>query len=188
MSRYAALLRGINVAGHNMLPMKELVPMFEAVGCTDVESYIQSGNVVFAAPATLARKVPELVAAKIKGRFRYDTPILVRSAAALAQVAASNPFLAGVAPSNGTYVAFLANAPAKALVDALDPNRSPPDAFAVRGTEVFLHYPNGAGRTKLTNVYLESKLATIATSRNWRTLLQLVEMTQSRRASRARTT
>jgi uncharacterized protein (DUF1697 family) len=71
---------------------------------------------------------------------------------------------------------FLADKPSKAHVDTLDPHRSPPDEFIVQGQEIFLRLPNGAGNSKLTNAYFDSKLATISTSRNWRTVNTLLEM------------
>jgi uncharacterized protein (DUF1697 family) len=182
MSRYAALLRGVNVGGKNMLPMKELVVLFEQAGCTAVSSYIQSGNVVFSAPAAVAKKVPEVVGAQITRKFGFAAPIVVRGADALARIALANPFLAAGASLDAVYVSFLAKAPTAAQIASLDPNRSPPDAFAVQGTEVYLHCPNGFGRTKLTSAYLDGKLGTVSTARNWRTLLKLVEMTAGRTA------
>jgi uncharacterized protein (DUF1697 family) len=71
---------------------------------------------------------------------------------------------------------FLADKPSQAHVDTLDPHRSPPDEFIVQGQEIFLRLPNGAGNSKLTNAYFDSKLATISTSRNWRTVNTLLEM------------
>jgi uncharacterized protein (DUF1697 family) len=87
-----------------------------------------------------------------------------------------NPFLEAGADIGTLHVAILADAPAAAKVKALDPDRSPPDAFAVRGREIYLQCPNGYGRTKLTNAYFDSKLATTSTVRNWRTVLKLVEL------------
>lgn len=73
---HVALLRGINVGGKHKLPMKELVFLFEAAGCTEVRTYIQSGNVVFKASGTLAKKVPGLVSAGIRERFGFDAPVV----------------------------------------------------------------------------------------------------------------
>ena len=84
---WVALLRGINVGGKNKLPMKELVGLFEALGCKDVQSYIQSGNVIFGGPAALAKKVPGHVTMGIQKRWGYDVPVITRTAAEL--VAAS---------------------------------------------------------------------------------------------------
>jgi uncharacterized protein (DUF1697 family) len=182
MSTYAALLRGINVGGKNILPMKDLVRMFEVAGCEAVTSYIQSGNVVFSAPAPVMKKVGELVGTQIVRQFGFAAPMVVRSAAALRLVVDENPLLAAGASPDAVHVAFLARTPSAAQIATLDPNRSPPDTFAVVGAHVYLHCPNGVGGTKLTNAYFDGKLATISTARNWRTVLKLVEMTAGRTA------
>src|SRR6185503_2106376 len=92
-SSYVALLRGINVAGKNKLAMADLCEMFVAAGESDVQSYIQSGNVVFKAPVRLAERMPELITRAIKKATRYDVPVVLRSAAELGLVLTCNPFL-----------------------------------------------------------------------------------------------
>lgn len=172
-----ALMRGINVGGKNMLPMKVLAAMFEAAGARSVRTYIQSGNVVFEAPAARRAKLALAVRAAVKKQLGFESEVVVRSAEELERVARSNPFLPKAELAQ-LYVAFLADRPTPAQVKALDPSRSPPDAFRVVGREVYLKLPNGAGRTKLTNAYFDSKLGTVSTMRNWRTVLTLLEMTQ----------
>lgn len=175
-SSWVALFRGVNVGGNNKLPMKELVALFEEAGCTGVCSYIQSGNVVFQAPARVATSVAQTLPAHIEKQFGFRPPIVLRSADALAEAIRSNPFLErGIDPSF-LHVAFLAEKPKPAAVAALDPSRSPGDELIVRGSDVFLHLPNGMGRTRITNAYLDSALKTISTARNWRTVLKLAEL------------
>jgi uncharacterized protein (DUF1697 family) len=176
LSVYVALLRGINVGGKNKLPMKDLLSIFVAAGCIDVQSYIQSGNVIFRATPTLAPRVPDLVANAVSERFGLRVPVLVRTADELGRVARGNPFLRAGADEVTLHVAFLADRPPAARVAALDANRSPPDEFTVRGREIYLRCPNGLARTKLTNDYFDSKLATTSTVRNWRTVLKLVDL------------
>jgi uncharacterized protein (DUF1697 family) len=178
VSRYAALLRGINMGGHNRLPMEALRKIFAAAGCTRVETYIQSGNVVFGSSTSLARKLPALVSAAIEREFGYRIPVMLRSAADLARIAASHPFEGSGVGAGFLHVVFLAAAPDPALVAALDPDRSPPDRFAILGQEIFLCCPNGAADTKLTNAWFDSRLKTVTTARNWRTVLKLAEMTR----------
>ena len=173
--RYVALLRGINVGGKNRLPMAELRDVFSAVGCTGVNTYIQSGNVVFEAAPNLIERVPELVARAIGQRFDIATALIVRSSNELQQVATSNPFDTSGDP-RFLQVAFLEDIPSAEAVAGLDPERSPQDVFAVRGRNVYLHYPNGTARSKLTNEYLTRQLQTASTMRNWRTVLALLEM------------
>ena len=177
--RYVALLRGINVGGRNKLPMADLRGIFAEAGCAAVQTYIQSGNVVFSASKDLADRVPDIVAEAIHQRFGFETAIVVRSREELREIAASNPFDTSGDPRL-LHVAFLQDTPDAEAVALLDPVRSPPDAFAVRGRNVYLHYPNGVARSKLTNEYLASQLQTASTMRNWRTVLTLLEMAESR--------
>jgi uncharacterized protein (DUF1697 family) len=172
---WIALLRGINLGGRNRLPMKDLVVALSAAGCTDVRTYIQSGNVVFRARPAVARRVPGVVA-ELTARLGFHAAVMTRTADALRDVARSNPFLRAGAAPEGLHVAFLADAPSAARVAALDPSRSPPDAFEVRGREIYLHCPNGFGRTKLGTDYFDAKLATTSTVRNWRTVLTLLAL------------
>jgi len=173
---HVALLRGINVGGKNKLLMKDLAGMFTEAGCADVRTYIQSGNVVFRAGPALVRRIPKLIAAAVSERFDLRVPVIVRTADELRRTAARNPFLRDGKGPEGLHVMFLADAPTPARVSALDADRSPPDEFVVRGREIYLHYPNGAARTRLTNDYFDSCLATTSTVRNWRTVLTLLEM------------
>lgn len=173
---YVALLRGINVGGKNKLPMKDLCAMFAAAGCAHVRNYIQSGNIVFKAKPALAIKVPGLIAAGIASRFGLEVPVVLRSADEMREVSVRNPFLDACENPGWLAVGFLADPPDPERVPALDLHRSPPDTFAVRGREIYLCCPNGLGQTKLNTNYFDSKLATVSTFRNWRTVLTLVEM------------
>ncbi len=174
--RFVALLRGINVGGKNMLPMKDLCTMFEEAGCAAPRHYIQSGNVVFDAAPAVAEKVPRVVRAAIEKGFGLRVPVLVRLAKDFRAVAAGNPFLAAGADPDSLHVMFLADRPEKKAITALDADRSPPDAFVVKGREIYLACPNGLARTKLSNAWFDSKLGTTSTARNWRTVLKLVAM------------
>ncbi len=174
---YVALFRGINVGGRNMLPMKDLVAFFLDAGCSDAQSYIQSGNVIFRAPPSLVARVPTRVVSAITKRFGIEARIVVRSASELPRVVEDNPYLHTRTDVASFHVAFLAEAPSAERVAALDPDRSPPDQFAVRGREIYLALPHGTARSKLTNQYFDSKLGTTSTLRNWRTVLKLRELT-----------
>jgi uncharacterized protein (DUF1697 family) len=177
---HVALLRGINNMGSRRLPMKDLAAIFEAAGCEDVRTYIQSGNVVYRAGKALARRTPDLVQAAIADEFGFDVPIVVRTAADIEIVASGNPFLAQGADPKTLHVAFLRDRPDRAKIASLDPDRSPFDSFVVRGREIYLHLPNGVAGSKLTTQYFDSRLDTISTARNWRTVLTLQKMARSR--------
>lgn len=173
---HVALLRGINVGGKNKLPMTTLVTLFEAAGCTDVRTYIQSGNVVFRAPATTVAGLPARIAAAISRDTGLAVPVVMRSAPELAAIARANPFLGRDATTEALHVMFLADRPTPAAVSSLDPARSPPDEYAVIGREIYLRCPDGVARSKLTNAYFDSRLATVSTARNWRTVTTLLEL------------
>ena len=171
-----ALLRGINVGGKNRLRMKELAAMFVDAGCDDVRTYIQSGNVVFRTDSTPVEDIPSLISASILNRFGYRVPVVTRTAREFQEIVQANPFVEAGAESDKLHVVFLAELPDGAHVEALAPNRAPADEFAVLGREIYLYCPNGLARTKLTNSYFDSRLSTTSTTRNWRTVLRLLEL------------
>src|ERR1700688_1957682 len=107
---HVALLRGINVGGKNMLPMKDLAKMFGAAGCTDVRTYIQSGNVIFKAPAG-APGIADGIVAKIEKQFGFRIPIILRTSQQLLQTIRNSPFLESVSDQRWLHVYFLAHAP-----------------------------------------------------------------------------
>jgi len=176
--KYAALLRGINMGASNRLAMKDLIPLFHEAGCQSATAYIQSGNIVFTAPAALAKTLPATIQQQIAARFGYRIPVILRTAPQLAAVIEGNPYLKKGVPEKQIYVSFLAAKPASEAVQGLDPARSSPDAFHVAEQEIYLHLPNGSARSKLTNAWFDSKLATISTARNWATVIRLFEMTR----------
>lgn len=171
-----ALLRGINVGGKNKLPMRDLTGMFVEAGCENVRTFIQSGNVIFTAGSSALPRLEAVIASTISERFGYTTPVILRTAAELRAVVSNNPFLRAGAAEDILHVMFLTDSPSPAKVTALDPNRSSPDAFLVRGREIYLQLPNGVARTKLGNAWFDSKLNTTSTQRNWRTVTKLLEM------------
>ncbi len=171
---FVALLRGINVGGNNMLPMKDLARMFERAGATSVATYIQSGNVVF--HAADAEGVKRRVSAAITKEFGYTIVIVVRSAAEMASLAKKNPFKDRAVDPKFLYVGFLEKVPEKSRAGALDPSRSPADEFKLSGCHLYVHYGSGAGKSKFTNAYVDATLGTVSPFRNLRTVEALVSM------------
>lgn len=176
-TRFVALLRGVNVGGKNKLPMAALVEICEAAGARDVTTFIQSGNALFRADAAEAAALAPRIAAGIEARFGFRAPVVLRSADELRAVVENNPYAAD--DLDIVHVAFLAGAPSAAQAASLDPNRSPPDEFTLRGRELYLRLPNGVARTKLTNAWLDAKLGTVSTVRNWRTVCKFVALLTS---------
>jgi uncharacterized protein (DUF1697 family) len=169
---YVAMLRGINVGGHNLVSMKDLAAMFTGGRCEKVQTYIQSGNVIFQASPALSVKVAEAASAKLQ------VPVILRTLEQMTAVAANNPFLTAGKPEAEQHVMFLADTPAQQGLALLDPHRSPPGQFEVRGQEIYLWLPKGVAGTKLTNDYFDSKLKTKSTQRNWRTVTKLLALMQ----------
>lgn len=153
--------------------MRDLVTIFEQAGCENVRTFIQSGNVIFTASPKVSERLGVVIAELISERFGYRTPAILRTAAQLREVVSSNPF---PAREEHLHVMFLRDRPSAKQIAGLDPTRSAPDAFVVRGAEVYLHLPNGAGKSKLTNAWFDAKLITTSTLRNWRTVTKLLAM------------
>jgi uncharacterized protein (DUF1697 family) len=176
---HIALLRGVNVGGKNRLPMKELAAIFTDAGCGDVRTFIQSGNVLFTASQPLAARLPGLIADAIESRFGFHAPVVLRRQAEFEEVVSHNPFLKAGVDTKTLHVGFLMDKPESADLSALDPDRSPPDKYRVRGGEVYMHLPNGMARTKLTSQYFDSRLKTTITARNWATVTKLLELSRA---------
>jgi uncharacterized protein (DUF1697 family) len=174
--RYVALLRGINVGGKNLLPMKDLAEAFVAAGCEQVRTYIQSGNVIFSAPPGSEDQLHDRLGALLSQRFSYTAPLALRTTEQLRAAIRANPFLTLGAPEETLHVMFLTATPDAGAVEKLDPDRSPGDTFVVLGREIYLRLPNGMVRTKLTNAYFDTKLGATSTARNWRTTTKLLEL------------
>jgi uncharacterized protein (DUF1697 family) len=176
MIRYACMLRAVNVSGARKLKMTELRDLCVALGFSDVTTYLQSGNVVLATNEPQARIGPTLSAA-IGREFGYgDVTVLAWTAAELRALIAANPFVArGCAPAK-LHVTFLAAGPAPAALSRLDAARYLPDELAAGKRAVYVHCPNGYGRTKLNNSFFERTLGFPATTRNWNTTTRLFEL------------
>jgi uncharacterized protein (DUF1697 family) len=172
MSRYIALLRGINVGGHNKVPMAALRDICESVGCTEVATYIQSGNVVLTSSLD-ARKLRHALEAAITERLGVSPVVVVRTRQQLADVIAGNPF--DKADPDHLHVAFLSEQPDASQVAGLAELDHPPEDIAVLGTEAYFHLPNGLGRAKIPELF-GRRVKTPATVRNWRTVNKLLQM------------
>jgi uncharacterized protein (DUF1697 family) len=164
MARWAALLRAVNVGGRNKVPMAELRRVLEDAGYSDVRTVIASGNVVFAHAEPRAAEIETLVEAT----FGVRTTVILRSAAQLRRLVASNPF------DGSTYAAFLAAKPRAGTLGALEGL----DRFALVGSDLVLHFPDGYAAAQLTGAVIEKRLGIEATVRNWRTVLRLAELVQ----------
>ena len=177
-STYVALLRGINVGGHKAVKMDRLRKAFEALGFEHVTTYVQSGNVVFNASTQASGNLSKKIEEKVLREFAISVSVIVKTSEEVSEVVRNNPFLRerGIDPSK-LHVTFLSHAPEKNALKMLDAIAANPDQFRSSGKEIYLYCPNGYGKTKLSNNALEKVLSVRATTRNWKTLNQLHEMT-----------
>ena len=178
MAQFISLLRGINVSGQKKILMAELRDMFGTLGFENVRSYLQSGNVIFDASETDTDLLSDRIEAGIKETFTFDVPTLVRDASYFKEVIANNPFQGQtVQDAKLPYVAFLDRVPQENSKDLKVPEGEAAH-FILDERCIYINYPNGAGRSKLTTNFFERHLKVTATARNWRTVLALYEMTQ----------
>ena len=177
MNTYLALLRGINVSGKNPVPMAKLKETFVGLGFSEVQTYLQSGNVVFQSKKTNSAKLTAEIEAAISRDFGHQVPVLVLTAEQLEATASHNPLW----PKSGGeethfHATFLFDSVSKASFDAVKlPAAEGERAVLAKGV-VLLHCPHGYGRTKLNNAWFERALKVRATTRNWRTVLALQEL------------
>jgi uncharacterized protein (DUF1697 family) len=182
MTAFVALFRGINVGGHHQVKMSELKALHESLGLTDVLPYIQSGNVVFTCDDADVASVPQLhklIEDGFENKFGFHSQVLIRSSAELKEIIDHNPLPNQESrESKWMAVMFLAACPSDSAQHDLLTTYVGPEELFFSGKELYLYYPNGIGRSKLTNGLIEKKLKTFGTARNWNTLLQLQKLLQ----------
>ena len=174
MDLYVALLRGINVGGARKVAMADLRDLFSRLGHADVQTYVQSGNVVFGTARTPVASAIERAIAHDLGQ---EVTVLLRSSVEMAAIVAGNPF-ADRADPKSLHATLLVRAPERDRVAEVAARDFGDEELQVEGTTVYLHLPHGYGRTRLNNAFFERRLAVPATTRNWRTVTTLVDMTR----------
>jgi uncharacterized protein (DUF1697 family) len=179
MTNHIVMLRGINVSGHKPVKMERLRSSLTALGFADVQTYIQSGNIVFAAPPDSAARLIAKIEQKILADFGFAVPVFLRTAKEMEKIAKQNPFLKvpEIDPTK-LHVTFLAGDPPKTALGPLEPLAAPGEQLSVIGREIYLYCPHGYGDTKLSNATIERKLSVGATTRNWKTVNTLLAMAQ----------
>ncbi len=177
MARFVALLRGINVGGKHPLPMADLRTHFEEAGATAVETYIQSGNVVFEAAARQGVKLGQSVAQAIEASTGFSVPIVVRTAEAWNALVEGNPFAKEAAKDPKRVHAMLLDRPTtKAARAKFEPNCFLGERFELAKDTLYVDYPNGSARSKLGVTYSDRVLSCTTTGRNWRTVVALQKL------------
>jgi uncharacterized protein (DUF1697 family) len=172
-STYVALLRGINVSGHNTVPMAELRAHCAALGWLDVRSYIQSGNLVFTAAGPAAGLERDLERA-LQDRFGLSVPVIIRTRDAWSGYVAGNPFRDAIGiDAHRTMLVLSKQPPRDGALEALHQRAVGGEAVAEGGGCLWIHYPAGAGASKLAPGRLDRLLGSPVTTRNWRTVLMI---------------
>lgn len=181
MKIFISMLRGINVSGQNKIRMAELKSLYESLGLVNVETYVQSGNVIFDTSAQDASRLTALIEAQIKRSFGYTVSVFIRDRNDFQRILRHNPFLSGRNEDPAKlHVTFLYGSPSKSKLNGLIAPSGEADEFFVGEKEIFLFCPNGYGRTKLSNTFFERKLNVPATTRNWNTVNALYQIANKR--------
>jgi uncharacterized protein (DUF1697 family) len=172
MTGYVSLLRAVNVGGANRIAMADLREVYESLGLADVATYVQSGNVVFGAPKADPAKLTKEIEAALARRFGSAIATATRTAAELKSIIAANPFAKeAAADPTKVVVIFLPGPPTAAEREKLAQPVAGPERVMAAGADVYIHYPNGQGRSKL-----KLPVRSTGTARNWRTVVTLAEM------------
>jgi uncharacterized protein (DUF1697 family) len=177
MPTHLALLRGINVSGHNMIKMEALKTNLENIGFQNVVTYIQSGNVFVTTEEDNPAKVGFQIKQEIFKAFGHEVPVVVISKSDLEACLANNPYLKEKdLDTKKLYVAFTSIALRSDSINDLKMSQVKPDQAHIDGNRIYIKYAVGAGKTRLDQKYIEKKLNVTATVRNWNTVTHLLSM------------
>ncbi|MEU3922361.1 DUF1697 domain-containing protein [Streptomyces sp. NPDC029004] len=179
-TRYAALLRGINVGGHKKVPMAELRELLTELGHGDVATYLQSGNAVFSSASDDEQALATALERAIQQRFGFGVDCLVRSGPYLRAVVDDCPFPAAELEGKQLHVTYFSQPVGPERLASIDAAAFLPEEFRLGDRALYLYAPNGLGRSKLAEALGRPSLfkGIVATSRNWNTVVKLAELTR----------
>ncbi len=178
METKIALLRGINVGGKRKILMADLKAMFLKVGFQKVVTYIQSGNIIFQS-AINNSDIEKMLEKEISSEFGLEVPVIVRSAKDLKNLIQNNPYYSSEGDINKLHLTFLKAEPNPKDVDAVSSLSFQPDLFTIGNKEVFILCEGKYHQSKLTNDFFEKKLQVQTSTRNWKTVLKLLELIET---------
>jgi uncharacterized protein (DUF1697 family) len=180
MKTYIALLRGINVSGHKIIKMELLRKVLQELNFQNISTYIQSGNILFQSDITDKGKLEHQIAGIIVKHFGFDVPITVVTPDELKKIVKDNPYNdQKIEDPAQPYVAFLSEAPTPHALSILKATDFKNDTFVNIDKALYLFYAESASNTKLSNAIIETKLKVKATSRNWKTIQKLIELSDA---------
>jgi uncharacterized protein (DUF1697 family) len=178
MTVYVSMLRAVNVGGSSRIKMDALQRVYESLGLDDVRTLLQSGNVVFRSGLTDRPRLVKRIMQELERQLGLQIEVILRTLAEVASIVERGPMLSPRADPSKLLVMFLSSVPNAAAQAALlkwHKSKETSEMLELRGPEIYLYYPDGVGRSKLTNAVIEDKLETAGTARNWNTLVKLVE-------------
>ncbi len=176
MNKKIAILRGINVGGKRKILMADLRAMLEKMNFSNVKTYIQSGNVIFDAAETNNLKLSASIAKAITEQFGFEVPVIVRTSEEWAKSVGQNPFYNKGADIGQLHLTFLSEEPKPEEKEKTESYNYEPDKFVIQGKDVFIYCDGKYHKSKLGNNFFEKKLKVNATTRNWKTVLKLLEL------------
>lgn len=174
MDIYISFLRGINVSGKNRIKIDELKDLYEAIGFRNIKTYIQSGNVIFTSKEQNIDDRGTAIKEQIRAKYGYNVEVFVRTPSELKKIIDSAP----VADKDISkfHVTFLSSVPSVSQLENIMKKKSETEFILIDKKTVYLYCPDGYGKTKLSNNFLEKKLNVSATTRNWKTVNKLIEL------------
>lgn len=180
MNKQIALLRGINVGGKRKILMADLRSLLETLGFSNVITYIQSGNVIFDSINNISNsKLSEIIHNAILDKFGFEVPVITRARSEFQEIINRNPFYNSDEMNiNNLFLTLLKDKPEEDDCEKIDSRNFEPDKFLISEKEIFLFCEGQYHKSKMTNNFFEKKLKVSATSRNWKTILKLFELSK----------
>jgi uncharacterized protein (DUF1697 family) len=172
---YIALLRGINVSGQKKIKMTDLISYCEELKFKNIKTYIQSGNVIFDMDNSNPEDAAERIEKKISEKYNFNVSVIVKTRRELINVIDKNPF--SDKNTDRVYIIFLFEKPSASNIERLKKFDYSPEEFVIKGDIIYFYSPHGYGKAKMNNNFFENKLKVKTTTRNWKTVSKLAEMT-----------
>lgn len=174
MKTYIALLRGINVGGQKKIKMADLKIYLNELNFQEIQTYIQSGNILFKSTETSLQKLETSIREKIKEKYAFKVPVLIKTPLEIQHILQHIPFKD--IDYSKLYFTFLNEKPQHVLVKKLKEIDYSPEEYVINNTTIYFYSPNGYGNAKMNTTFFEKKLKVQATTRNWKTTCKLLEM------------
>jgi uncharacterized protein (DUF1697 family) len=180
MITYISLLRGINVSGQKVIKMDVLQEMYESLHFSNIQTYIQSGNVIFQFKKSVNKDLEIKISGRIQKCFGFEVPVIVIKTGELKEIIERNPYIADKTKDLlYLHVTFLSSRPEQINLEAINKVKSTGEELTLIERAVYLYCPNGYGGSRLTNTFLENRFKVRATTRNWKTTMELLKIAES---------